>query len=183
MRVTGLGVRLAVVADGDAIGNAHASAWEAAYTHIFDASFLAAAAQGRRVGWSQSIAHILTPPNVLLVGEVDGTVYAFAHAVPAGDDSQLWEILGFYAHPDAWGTGLAALLMQRTCEALTDAGCDEVVLWTHRDAQQAHRFYEKAGFAPTGNARTAQLTDWGSAAAVDCPEVEYGKRIANASAP
>ena len=178
--MTGLCVRFAVAADGDAIGNAHATAWEAAYTYIFDPSFLAAAAQGRRAGWHQAIAGILTPPNLLLVGELDGNVHAFAHAVPGGDDSHVGEILGFYAHPVAWGTGLAALLMQRTCEALTDAGCDEVVLWTHRDAQQARRFYEKAGFAPTGKARTARLTDWGSAP-VDCPEVEYHKRIATAS--
>src|SRR5689334_1221714 len=64
-----LRVRHAVAADGAAIAETHASSWEAAYVHIFDASFLAAAAQSRRVGWRDSTSRIWTPPNVLLVAE------------------------------------------------------------------------------------------------------------------
>ncbi|MCU1468517.1 MAG: hypothetical protein JWM72_4445 [Actinomycetia bacterium] len=69
MRVSALRVRPGVVADYAEIGNAHAAAWEAAYTHIFDSSFLAAAAHGRRVGWQHSIAGIVAAPNIVLVGE------------------------------------------------------------------------------------------------------------------
>jgi RimJ/RimL family protein N-acetyltransferase len=77
-------------------------------------------------------------------------------------------------------TGLAVLLMRRTCEALTASGYDEVVLWTLRDAGQARRFYEKVGFVLTGEARTDRVTDW-ARAGVDCPEVEYGTRFMNAT--
>jgi RimJ/RimL family protein N-acetyltransferase len=96
--------------------------------------------------------------------------------VPVGDGSHDAQILGFFAHPDVWGTGLAVLLMRQTCEALAGSGCHEVVLWTPREAGQARRLYEKVGFALTGRARNDRVTDWGSASA-DCPEVEFGRRL------
>ncbi|MCU1468516.1 MAG: GCN5-related N-acetyltransferase [Actinomycetia bacterium] len=96
--------------------------------------------------------------------------------MPVGDGSHDAQILGFFAHPDVWGTGLAVLLMRQTCEALAGSGCHEVVLWTPREAGQARRLYEKVGFALTGRARNDRVTDWGSASA-DCPEVEFGRRL------
>jgi GNAT superfamily N-acetyltransferase len=175
-RVLALRVRPAVVADHAEIGDAHAAAWEAAYTHIFDPSFLAAAAQGRRVGWQRSIARLVAPPNLLLVGEADGLVRAFAHAVPRGDTPDHAQILGFFAHPDVWGTGLAVLLMRQTCDALATSGFHEVALWAPREARQARHFYGKVDFALTGRTRNDRVTDWASASA-DCPEVEFARHL------
>jgi GNAT superfamily N-acetyltransferase len=174
--VPALRVRAGVVADCAEIGEAHAAAWEVAYPHIFESSFLAAAAQARRVGWGHSIGRLVDPPNLLLVGEANERVRAFAHAVPADDGPGHAQILGFFAHPDVWGTGLAVLLMAQTCEALASSGYRDVVLWTPREAGQARHFYEKVGFALTGSSRTARVTDWGTASA-DCPEVEYAKSL------
>jgi GNAT superfamily N-acetyltransferase len=169
-----LHVREAVAADGDAIGEAHAAAWLVAYTHIFDPDFLTAAAESRRRGWPGAIRHHLVPPNILLVGALGDRVVAFAHAMPFAPD--LAEINGFYCHPDAWGTGIAAALMTHTEGALAE-NFGAVFLWTLRDAARARRFYEKAGFGLTGNERPEPLTDWATGIVVRRPAVEYQKRL------
>src|SRR5438552_2975919 len=172
--VATLQVRAAVKRDADAIGRAHATAWVAAYDHIFEWDFLLAAAMGRRVGWSQTIERLVLPPNLFLVGEVDGRVVAFAHAIPAA--AAIAEVRGFYCHPYAWGSGIAALLMQKTTAALADE-FNEVFLWTLRDAARARRFYEKVGYRTTGNERAEALTDWSTGVAVERTVVEYAASL------
>jgi GNAT superfamily N-acetyltransferase len=171
-----LRVRKAVEADGDAIGEAHAAAWVAAYDHIFDAAFLRAAADSRRVGWPSALPRLLAAPNTLFVGELDRRVVAFAHAVPLSDRGSAAEIRGFYSDPDAWGSGIASLLMTQMCAALADE-FDEVVLWTLRDAPRARRFYEKVGFRATGDTRPEALTDWTTGVGVERPTVQYARPL------
>ena len=167
-----LRVRKAVDADGMAIGEAHAAAWLAAYDHIFAPEFLVAAATSRRIGWPLAMSHQLAPPNVLLVGELDGRVVAFAHAAQLADRERVAEICGFYCHPEAWGSGIATSLMAQTRAALVP-DFDRVILWTARDAHRARHFYEKVGFRVTGRERQEVLTDWSTGAAAEAPAVEY----------
>ena len=167
----GIRVRAAVDTDGNEIGEAHAAAWIAAYDHIFAPDFLRVAAEGRRTGWPHSIHRLLVAPNILLVGEIGGRVVAFAHAKPLSD-TRAAEIVGFYCHPDAWGTGVAGVLMTRAWSAVSD-DADEVVLWTLRDAHRARRFYEKVGFRATGRTQLERLTDWADGATAQRPAVEY----------
>jgi GNAT superfamily N-acetyltransferase len=166
-------VRPAVASDADAIGDAHAEAWLAAYREIFDREFLVAAAEGRRSGWRNMIGGLLARPNVLLVGELEGHVVAFGHAAPS-DEPGTVEVTGFYAHPDAWGTGVAAALM---AQLLVDVGpgFDRAMLWTFRDATRARRFYERFGYTRTGRERSEQLTDWSTGTTAARPAVQYAR--------
>ena len=79
-----MSVRRAVGADGDAIGEAHAASWLAAYRDIFDPEFLISAARSRRTGWP-GLLRLLVLPNIVLVGELEGRVVAFAHAAPSSE--------------------------------------------------------------------------------------------------
>ena len=172
-----LGVRVAVPGDGTAIGEAHGAAWEQAYQDLFDPAFVARSAAGRRRGWPLAIRRHLAEDGLLLVGERNGEVMAFAHAGPARDQPALAEIYGFYSHPAAWGSGLASLLLGEICARLANRW-QRVVLWTHRDAGRARRFYEKSGFALTGAERIEALSDWIGDATVLAPAVEYAKMLA-----
>ena len=107
----------------------------------------------------------------------DGTLVGFAHATPQTSEPALSEILGFYLHPDVWGSGVADTLMAQTLQALA-VDTEDVVLWTLRDAARARRFYEKAGLQATGRQRSETLTDWTSAASVERPAVEYARTLA-----
>ena len=168
-------VRPAVASDGPAIGDVHAESWLAAYTEIFDHEFLVAAAESRRTGWPNLVELLLVSPNVLLVGELEGTVAAFGHAAPSDEPGTI-EVCGFYAHPAAWGSGLATVLMTRLLAKVVSE-FDSVTLWTFRDAAQAHRFYRKAGYTLTGRERSEELTDWSTGKAATRSAVQFAKQL------
>jgi GNAT superfamily N-acetyltransferase len=172
-------VRSAVETDAAAIGETHAAAWTAAYAHIFDASFLARAADGRRVGWRQSLPGLLVAPSFVLVAERDGRVVGFAHAGLEPANLMAAEIFGFYVHPSRWGSGAANRLITHTCSVLADDR-REVVLWTFRDAGRARRFYEKTDFRTTGRERAESLSDWTSGMSVERPAAQYVKSLQGA---
>ncbi len=114
-------IRHAVHADARAIGEAHGSAWEAGYGHIFQPPFLKGAADSRRLVWLSAIGPLLIAPNFVLVAELDGLVLAYAHGRPAEDGTPRGEIHGFYSNPKAWGTGAATRLMEDACSILARA--------------------------------------------------------------
>jgi GNAT superfamily N-acetyltransferase len=167
-------VRPATVEDGPAIGDAHGSAWEAAYTVVFDEAFVAGAAQSRRAGWPTAMERLLTPPNLLLVAELDGRVGVFVHAGLDDDVAGRAEIKCFYAHPFAWGSGAAGLLMADVCSRL-HRDYDAVMLWTMRDTPQSNRFYEKNGFSRTGVDQTGTVTNWETGEPRQAAQLQYAK--------
>jgi GNAT superfamily N-acetyltransferase len=170
-----IGVRPAVASDADAIGDAHAESWLAAYAGIFDREFLVGAAESRRTGWRNLIDHLLAPPNVLLVGELEEHVVAFGHAAPSGEPRTV-EVCGFYAHPAAWGSGVATALMQELL-VVAGTGFDTSMLWTFRQAARARRFYEKVGYTLTGRERAEDLMDWSTGATVARPAVQFARSL------
>jgi GNAT superfamily N-acetyltransferase len=169
-------VRCATDGDGAAIGAVHGAAWAAAYADVFEPGFLARAVDGRRAGWSHTLARILASADVMLVAERHGAVVAFAHGGAAHDERPVGEIHAFYADPSAWGTGAASALMDAACTQLATEW-DEVILWTLDRAGRARGFYEKVGFVATGRTRDQELTDWTSTTSVTRPVVEYAKRL------
>jgi GNAT superfamily N-acetyltransferase len=169
-------VRRVIAADARAIGEAHGSAWEAAYGHIFEQPFLKQAADSRRLVWPNAIAELLVPPNFVLVAELDGLVLAYVHGAPAGDGEPVGEIHGFYSEPAAWGTGAATMLMDEACAILATTWA-EVVLWTLQDAHRARGFYEKMGFQPSGREKREALSNWLTGEVVERPAVDYRKPL------
>ena len=197
--MTSLTIRLAEVPDALAIGETHAASWQEAYADMFEPEFLARSTAGRRRGWQFSIERIVTPPNVLLVAEVDGTVRAFAHAAPADDegipslggsprslgratpaqrDDRTSRIRGFFGHPVVWGTGVAEELMGQLLQRLRGR-YSKVMLWTPRGAQRARGFYEKMGFTWTGDEAVQEISDWTTGETSELVVVQYTYRLAD----
>ena len=115
----------------------HAASWEAACAPFFDPEFAASAIQDRRTRWHTRIAE---GQGILLVAAVDGRPLALSHSVPSTTRPGHGEVLSFYGHPDGWGTGVAAALMNETLHHLRDNGFAQVHLWTLRDTHQSRRF-------------------------------------------
>lgn len=165
-------VRRATAADADGLGRVHADAWLAAYGDLFAGDFLHEAAERRRRAWPGHFADpsALGPLLLVAVESVDDAdrPVAFLNAGPNEQSSGMQEVLAFYAHPDAWGTGAAAALMRRGIEHLAESGDREAVLWTLAEAGRARRFYEKHGWRLTDGHRTR---DFGDGRAL--PLVEY----------
>jgi GNAT superfamily N-acetyltransferase len=171
-----LTVRPATEDDGAAIGTVHAASFAAGYAHIFDATFLERAERGRAREWPRVIGGLLRPPRTILVATLDDRITAFSNSGPADDGRPLGEIYAFFAHPDVWGTSVAATLMRETCAAL-GSEWEDVLLWTLDGAHRAHHFYEKAGFQSTGAERVERLSDWTTTAIVECRTIEYTRSL------
>jgi RimJ/RimL family protein N-acetyltransferase len=164
----GIVVRRATVADGEKIGEAHASAWEVAYVDLFEPGVLRQAAAFRRTMWSRVLAGGDFDFAGLLVAEQGGQVVGFSQFGRNGEEAGRGEIYGFYLHPVAWGQGAATQLMGASLRDLGAMGLDPVVVWTHPGAMRAQAFYVKSGFRATGRSRTETL-----GSGIDAPEVEF----------
>ncbi|MCX5379342.1 GNAT family N-acetyltransferase [Streptomyces sp. NBC_00091] len=160
-----IAVRAAGPGDGDTLGEIHAAAWEAAYAPFFDPEFAAEGIRSRRTRWH---ARLVEAPGTLLLAEAGGRPLAMSWSSASGTRPGLAEILSFYAHPDGWGSGVAAVLMEATLARLRADGFARAHLWTLRDTPRSRRFYAKCGFAGTGAVRG---TDFGDGRPLE--QVEY----------
>ena len=165
-------IRRATADDADGLGRVHADAWLEAYGDLFAVGFLQEAAERRRRAWPGHFANPSGLGSLLLVAvepvdDADLPV-AFLNAGPNEQLSGMQEVLAFYAHPDAWGTGAAATLMRRGLEHLAESGDREAVLWTLAGAGRARRFYEKNGWRLADGHRTRDFGD-----GRELPLVEY----------
>ncbi|WNO71280.1 MULTISPECIES: GNAT family N-acetyltransferase [unclassified Streptomyces] len=158
-------VRQAEPDDGRVLGEIHAAAWEAAYAPFFAPDFAARGVLSRRTRWHDRVAG---GTGTILLAALDDRPVALSLCLPSPGRPGLAEICSFYSHPDAWGSGVAAVLMTGTLNRLRDEGFTRVHLWTLRDTPQSRRFYAKSGFAETGAARAF---DFGEGNLLD--QIEY----------
>ncbi|MFD4572811.1 GNAT family N-acetyltransferase [Streptomyces sp. NPDC058417] len=147
-------IRTAGPDDAGALGEVHAAGWEAAYAPFFAAEFAAREVRDRRTRWHARIGR-----DLLLLASLDGRPLALSWAGPSTTRAGEAEVYGFYGHPDGWGSGIATALMTRTLDLLRADGHPRVHLWTLRDTPRSRRFYEKSGFALTGETRPHDFGD------------------------
>jgi len=172
-------IRPASRSDADGITDVQVASWRAGYAHVFPRSVLYADDfdSSRRSFWNlwrfapgHRVAVAVTPDN-------DGErVVGFASYGPERERARGFtgrgEVWAFYLHPDVWGTGLAAELMDHTETRLRAEGFESAVLWVLDDNPRARAFYEKFGWAASG--MTADFDDY---CEVKVPEVEYRKDL------
>lgn len=123
-------VRQAEPDDGRVLGEIHAAAWEAAYAPFFAPGFAARGVRSRRTRWHDRVAG---GTGTILLAAFDDRPVALSFCLPSPGRPGLAEICSFYSHPDAWGSGVAAVLMAGTLNRLRDEGFTRVHLWTLRD--------------------------------------------------
>ena len=63
-----------------------------------------------------------------------------------------------FTHPRAWGRGAGRALVVAAEDALRDAGCAEVSLWTEERNASARRVYQASGWRKTTDSRSASGT-------------------------
>ncbi len=64
-----------------------------------------------------------------------------------------------FTDPGEWGSGLAQSLHDSAIAAMRAAGHAEAELWVHDANGRARRFYERNGWAPTGEGRSHDRLD------------------------
>lgn len=183
-------VREARPDDADAIAAAHVEGWRVGYRDLLPDEFLDAPefAQQRIDRWRMWTWAEGLPGSQMYVPVLNGRVVGFGHCGaervdPTCDQSGTGtatatvlgrgEVYGFYLHPDAWGSGAASALMARCHEYLSDAGYAEAILWVLRDNPRARRFYENAGWSPTGREMLFEGPQTAAPLVEPLPEIEY----------
>ena len=158
-------VREAVPEDAGDIAAAHTEGWRRGYRGLIADDILdsEAFADARVEGWQAMLAGQL--PDIRRAEDsiyvaVDGErAVGFGHIgldrERPGDRS---ELLGFYVHPDFWGTGAAQSLIERCHLGLERFGL-AAVLWVLRDNPRARAFYERNGWA-CGHGKDLVEDDW-----------------------
>lgn len=63
-------------------------------------------------------------------------------------------LTGMWIEPAARGTGAADLLIKDLGQLARDAGKPRLMLWVYDVSPRARRFYQRLGFATTGQRRT-----------------------------
>lgn len=160
--------------DGDAIADVHIASWQVGYAHVFPAAFLHSAEfeTERRGWWRDWTFH---PGQRVAVVEQQGRISGFAAYGPERERSRghtgRGEVYAFYLHPECWGDGSAAALIDHTEERLGAEGFAEAVLWVLDDNPRARAFYERHGWSPSG------VTGEFDAAGLRVAEVEYRKEL------
>lgn len=164
-------VREATAADAESIGEVHAEAFRVAHRDLFDGGWLRELVEQRRNMWVHRMNGREHARNTLLVAERDRDVAAFVYFGPHSDGTRDGEIFDCFAHPDVWGRGVAATVLDKAWEMLRDARVRRVRLWTMAGANRARHFYESFGFKETGHHRER---DFGDGRPV--LEIEYARR-------
>jgi len=171
-------VRAATRDDADAITDVQVASWRAGYAHVFPESVLYDEefdVVRRRfwTNWRFAPGH-----RVAVAADHElARIVGFSSYGPERERARGFtgrgELWAFYLHPDAWGGGAAAELMEFTETRLLAEGFEIAVLWVLEDNPRARAFYDKFGWTPSG--MTATFDDYSE---VSAPEVEYRKALA-----
>jgi GNAT superfamily N-acetyltransferase len=152
--------------DDRAIELLRIASWEVAYRHLIPARYfddwdVDGVIERRR-------ANALPGVGRLVACRADGSIAAFILYGPNrdGDVDNAGEIYALYAAESAWGTGAGPALMNVALDELR--ACPIVTLWVLRDNPRARAFYTKAGFAPDGAEKLAELPN-----GLRLPEIRY----------
>ena len=103
--------------------------------------------------YREALAEIDRSGSALLVAELDGQLVGvcqlivFRH-IQAGA-GRCAEIESMHVHPDQRGHGVGTALVRHAIERARALGCYRVQLTSNVVREDAHRFYESAGFTPS----------------------------------
>lgn len=136
------------------IAAVHVRAWQAAYRGLLPDAYLDALSITRR---SQRWHGMMKEGALVVVTELAERITGFVTygACLDGDaDAQHGEIYAIYVHPEFWGNGHGALLMQYALKALDALEYRKLSLWVLDGNTRAIAFYTRFGFVFDGETKT-----------------------------
>jgi ribosomal protein S18 acetylase RimI-like enzyme len=137
----------AVIEDAEGIATSQVRSWQAAYAHIFEATWLAAlSVETRSKRWHDIIA---AKESHTVVSREDGQVCGFVSFGKCRDDGAAdsqGEIFALYVTPKTWARGCGRALLNHAVAQLQADGFTSTSLWVLSANQRGVSFYEACGF-------------------------------------
>lgn len=146
-------IRLARVADAEALGPLHVESWRAAYAHLLPPSFFDTLDPAARTA---RFAEMITEGRTVLVSD-DGEIHGFCSLGPSRDVDGWGEVYAIYLRPSSWGLGLGTELLSQAEGRLAEIGFDRAMLWVLEGNTRARTFYERSGWKPTPTRQTLDI--------------------------
>jgi ribosomal protein S18 acetylase RimI-like enzyme len=150
------------------------AAWRVAFAGILSQEALACLSVGGFEATWKEILTIAERTN-LVVDRGEGAIGFVAFGPERGEHRPRGridaEVYGLYVDPEHWGERLGATLMQAALDQLRRERLSRVSLWVMSKNDRARRFYEHAGFAPTGRGRSSER------AGCTFQEIEYAQEL------
>ena len=146
-------VRLASLADADAIGRIQVETWRAAYTGLMpDEAIATFDVESRQRLWREGLGRTPRPGSATFVVEDGGEVVGFASVGASRDEGaeQEAELYAIYLHPSRWDRGIGRALLQRAEESMRSSGFRRAILWVLEGNERGERFYRAAGWEQDG---------------------------------
>jgi len=164
-------IRLATVADAEAMDRIRIRGWQAAYRHVFPPELLDAMEIDTQ-RFERTLAEP-APRTAAFVAEERGGIVGWVVVGASRDGDDIGEVHGIYVDPASWSRGAGRALLRRA-EIELALSWDEAILWVLDDNPRARRFYEIAGWHADG--AHSQFERRGFSA----PQVRYRKRLSSA---
>ncbi len=132
--------------DRFAISHIYEESWKFAYKNIIPQSYLESIPAGR---WAPYLDKEGVNTIVLIEGDMLIGTSSYCRS-RSSDFSDLGEIISIYLLPQYIGKGYGKPLLDAAVGGLEQSGFDDIFLWVLEDNLRARKFYEKAGFTPSG---------------------------------
>lgn len=178
LSVSAVGVRLAALADVEALGAISARAFEATYRGMIPDLVLDEWIGGAAAAWQEALeGRAPDSPSRAWVAERHGSVIGYATTSPARANwlpppDGAGELTNLYLDPVAIGTGVGPSLYEHAVADLRARGFDPLLVWAFRDNARARRFYEGRGLTIDIADHAWMLAD------VPCPIVRFRGTLA-----
>lgn len=133
--------------DRSALSRIYEESWKSAYRGIIPQSYLDSIAPGL---WIPNFDRVGLYSLVLIE---NGSFIGSASYCPSRFDKYkgFGEIVSIYLLPEYMGRGFGKPLLDAAMAALAGMGFQDLFLWVLEENFRARRFYEKAGFSPSGD--------------------------------
>jgi GNAT superfamily N-acetyltransferase len=142
--------RDAVAEDGLAIARVWVAAWQAAYSGLMPAAYLAGLdVEAALPGFERALRANQSVLVLDLDGEIAGfSAYGASRDADAGPETG--EVIAINLHPSWWRRGLGQQLLWQTQHRLRERGFADTTLWVLHGNAPARQFYEAQGWRLDG---------------------------------
>ena len=155
-----MAVRRAVEADIEALARVQVASWEGAYRGVMpDEIFDTVTLDWRIAQWRRMFAAPVPGRTAWVATGRNGIAGMASNGPARGDDEpdSRGELYAIYVDPDHWGEGHGRDLMAAVLDDLITAGYAEAMLWVLNENSRARRFYEIAGWSPSGEEKVDEF--------------------------
>ncbi len=136
-----------------AVGEIYAKSWKHAYRSLLPDEYL------NTLTAEQWASRLGRAGRCVLVAELDGRLVGTAsYGEPRTTEyAGQGEIYSIYFLPEYMGKGYGKQLMSAVLDELKELGYNSTFLWVLEDNISARHFYEKTGFACSGEVKEAEI--------------------------